>query len=113
MAIRSEFNIQNSPFNIIMKHTVMFRLKGTAAERQELARRFADALMELPALIPELKSMETGLNVNPGETFDVILTAEADSLQDIAVYSAHPAHVACVDIIRDSIDCRACVDYLG
>ncbi len=89
----------------------MFRLKGTPEERRELAARFADALMELPAMIPELKSMETGLNVNPNETFDVILTAEADSLEDIAAYSAHPAHVACVDIIRGRIDCRACVDY--
>lgn len=94
-----------------MKHTVMFRLKGTEAERKALAQRFADALMELPAIIPELKSMKTGVNVNPAETFDVILTAEADSLQDITAYSAHPAHAACVDIIRGSIDCRACVDY--
>lgn len=91
----------------------MFRLKGTPEERRELAVRFADALMELPAMIPELKSMKTGLNVNPNETFDVILTAEADSLEDIAAYSAHPAHVACVDIIRGHIDCRACVDYRG
>lgn len=96
-----------------MKHTVMFRLKGTDAERKELAAKFAEALMKLPEIIPELKSMETGLNVNPAETFDVILTAEADSPEDIAAYSAHPAHVACVDIIRGNIDCRACVDYLG
>ena len=80
-----------------MKHTVMFRLKGTDAERKELAAKFAEALMKLPEIIPELKSMETGLNVNPAETFDVILTAEAASLEDIAAYSAHPAQVACVD----------------
>lgn len=91
----------------------MFRLKGTDAERKELAAKFAEALMKLPEIIPELKSMETRLNVNPTETFDVILTAEADSPEDIAAYSAHPAHVACVDIIRGNIDCRACVDYLG
>lgn len=96
-----------------MKHTVIFRLKGSAEERRELARRFAEALMTLPAIIPQLKSMETGLNVNPEESCDVILTAEADSLEDIAAYSAHPAHVACVDIIRGHIDCRTCVDYPG
>lgn len=96
-----------------MKHTVMFKLQGDEQQRKELAQRFADALMELPAIIPQLKSMETGLNVNPNESFDVILTAEADSLEDIAAYSAHPAHVACVDIIRGHIKTRACVDYLG
>lgn len=94
-----------------MKHTVMFRLKGSEEERRELARKFSEALLALPALIPELKSMETGLNVNPKESFDVILTAEADSLEDIAAYSAHPAHVAAVEIIKAHIDMRACVDY--
>ena len=96
-----------------MKHTVMFRLKGTDAERKELAIKFSEALMKLPEIIPELKSMETGLNVNPKESFDVILTAEADSLDDIAAYSAHPAHVAAVEIIKAHIDLRACVDYPG
>lgn len=89
----------------------MFKLQGTADERHALAQRFAAALMELPAMIPQLKSMKTGLNVNPREQYDVILTAEADSLDDIAAYSAHPAHQACVDIIRGHIDSRACVDY--
>lgn len=94
-----------------MKHTVIFKLTGDAAERRDMAERFAAALMRLPEIIPELKSMETGLNVNPKECWDVVLTAEADSLEDIAIYSAHPAHVACVDIIRGHIADRACVDY--
>ena len=48
-----------------MKHTVMFRLKGTDAERKELAAKFAEALMKLPEIIPELKSMKTGLSKSP------------------------------------------------
>ena len=36
----------------------MFRLKGTDAERKELAIKFSEALMKLPEIIPELKSME-------------------------------------------------------
>lgn len=88
----------------------MFRLKGDDTARHELAERFCSALEALPAQIPELKSMKTGINVNPKETWDVMLIAEGDSLEDIAAYSAHPAHVAAVDIIRPFIDARACVD---
>lgn len=94
-----------------MKHTVMFKLTGSAEERKALGARFAEALMELPAIIPQLSSMQTGLNVNPKEEYDVILTAEAASLADIAAYSAHPAHLACVDIIKGHVASRACVDY--
>ena len=56
-----------------MKHTVMFRLKGTDAERKELAAKFAEALMKLPEIIPGLKSMETGLNVNPARLLTLFL----------------------------------------
>lgn len=94
-----------------MKHTVIFKLTGSAEERRALAGRFAEALMELPAIIPQLSSMQTGLNVNPKEDYDVILTAEADTLADIAAYSAHPAHLACVEIIKGHIASRACVDW--
>lgn len=94
-----------------MKHTVIFKLTGSAEERRALAVRFAEALMELPAIIPQLSSMQTGLNVNPKEDYDVILTAEADTLADIAAYSAHPAHLACVEIIKGHIASRACVDW--
>ena len=31
--------------------------------------------------------------------WDLVLTATADSLEDVAIYSAHPAHVAAVQII--------------
>ena len=94
-----------------MKHTVIFKLIGSTEERRALAGRFAEALMELPAIIPQLSSMQTGLNVNPKEDYDVILTAEADTLDDIAAYSSHPAHLACVEIIKGHIASRACVDW--
>ena len=94
-----------------MKHVVMFKLKGTEEERRRLAEQFSDALLELPAIIPELQSMETGLNVNPKESWDVVLIAEGASLEDIAAYGAHPAHQAAVDIIRPFIEARACVDF--
>lgn len=49
----------------MVKHIVCFKLKGSAEERREVAERFKRALMELPAVIDVLQSMEVGLNENP------------------------------------------------
>lgn len=95
----------------MIKHIVTFKLKGSSEEKNEIARRFAEALIQLPDEIEELKSIEVGLNVNPAENWDIVLTATADSLEDIAVYSAHPAHQAAVKIIAPYKEERACVDY--
>ena len=95
----------------MVKHVVTFKFKGTPEERKECASKFAEALLALPKQIDELKSMEVGINENPAETWDLVLTATAESLEDVAKYSAHPAHVAAVQIIAPFKDSRACVDY--
>lgn len=95
----------------MVKHIVTFKFKGEADERKALSRRFADALIQLPDEIEELKSIEVGINENPKEDWDLVLTAVADSLEDVAKYSAHPAHMAAVQIIAPFKEARACVDY--
>lgn len=95
----------------MVKHIVTFKFKGTEAERKEVARKFANALLELPEKIEELKGIEVGINENPAESWDLVLTATADTLEDVAKYSAHPAHVSAVQIIAPFKDSRACVDY--
>lgn len=95
----------------MVKHIVSFKFKGNDQERKEIATKFAEALIQLPAEIPQLKSIEVGININPSETWDLVLTAVADSLEDVAIYSAHPAHQAAVAIIAPYKLERACVDY--
>lgn len=96
----------------MVKHIVTFKFKGSEEERKAVAQKFADALMQLPQQIEELFSIEVGINVNPAETWDLVLTATAASLEDVAKYSAHPAHVAAVQIIAPYKEERACVDYV-
>lgn len=95
----------------MVKHIVTFKFKGTEEERRECASKFAEALRALPNQIDELKSIEVGINENPSESWDLVLTATADSLEDISKYSAHPAHQAAVRIIAPYKESRACVDY--
>ena len=94
----------------MIQHTVMFRFDGTAQERAAAADKFRQALLELPAVIPQLRSIEVGVNINPAEDYDLVLVACADSMADVAAYSAHPAHVAAVALVKPVIKARACVD---
>lgn len=95
----------------MVKHIVTFKLKGSRETRLEVSRRFAEALLALPGQIPVLESMEVGINENPAEDWDLVLTAVVPTMEDVALYANHPAHVAAASIIASHKDSRACVDY--
>lgn len=95
----------------MVKHIVTFKLKGTPEQRKAVAAEFAKALLALPEQIDVLRSMEVGLNENPAEDWDVVLTAIVDSMADVETYAKHPAHVKAASIIAPYKEARACVDY--
>lgn len=95
----------------MVKHIVMFKLSGTDAERRGVAEAFRDALLKLPEQIACLESMEVGLNENPSESWDVVLTAIVPTMADVEVYAKHPAHVAAAKLLDGHKELRACVDY--
>lgn len=95
----------------MVKHIVMFQLQGSDEVRHETALRFKQALEALPSQIDVLQSIEVGLNENPSEDWDIVLTAIVPTMGDVAIYAKHPAHVAAAAIIKDVKRMRACVDY--
>lgn len=95
----------------MVEHIVSFKLQGDPQTRLDAARRFKDALLALPEQISVLQSMEVGLNANPQESWDVVLTAVVPTMADVEVYAKHPAHVAAAAIIAPLKEARACVDY--
>lgn len=97
--------------NKMVKHIVAFKLTGTDEERREVALKFKEALLALPEQIEVLRSMEVGINENPNETWDVVLTAVVDTMADVEVYAKHPAHVAAAGLLAGHKGDRACVDY--
>ncbi|MCH5217068.1 MAG: Dabb family protein [Muribaculaceae bacterium] len=96
----------------MIKHIVTFKLKGPVELRKDKASQFRDALLALPGRIDCLRSMEVGLNVNPAEDWDLVLTAVVDNWEDLDTYSSHPLHLAAASIIKDCKESRACVDYI-
>lgn len=95
----------------MVKHIVMFKLTGTPEERREISEKFKAALLALPEVIEPLRSMEVGINENPAETWDVVLTAVVDTMADVEVYAKHPAHVAAAGLLAGHKESRGCVDY--
>lgn len=95
----------------MVKHIVMFKLQGTPEQRREVSEKFRHALLQLPEIIEPLKSMEVGINENPAEDWDVVLTAVVPTMADVEVYATHPAHVAAAGLLKGYKQQRACVDY--
>lgn len=95
----------------MVKHIVTFKLQGTAEERLDVARRFKDALDRLPETIDVLRSIEVGINQNPAENWDVVLTAVVGTMAEVEIYAKHPDHVAVAALLAGHKADRACVDY--
>lgn len=96
----------------MVKHIVSFKLTGTDEERRAVAEKFKAALLELPQSIDVLRSMEVGINENPAESWDIVLTATVDTMSDVEIYAKHPAHVAAASLLAGHKGDRACVDYV-
>lgn len=96
----------------MVKHIVTFKFSGSDAERLEVAKKFKAALDALPEQIDVLQSMEVGINENPAESWNLVLTAVVETMAEVDIYAKHPAHVAAASIIKDNKDQRACVDYI-
>ena len=98
----------------MVRHIVMFKLKefDTPEEKEAKMQEIKIALEALIDKIDVLRMIRLDFNVNPAETWDIILTTELDSLADVNTYANHPEHVAVAKNIIGPVKAdRACVDY--
>lgn len=98
----------------MIRHVVIFGIGGNGelSPTQE-AKRLAEKLMALPEQIPFLKKMEVGVNSAqaPEDNAQLVLIADFDSIEDCAMYTIHPAHLAVSEEIGKVKTSRSCVDY--
>lgn len=97
----------------MIKHIVLFKLKeeiGTA-EKETVMNQFKVAIEALPVVIPFIRKIEVGLNMNPAETWHIALYSEFDNMEDLKAYATHPAHVEAAKLLANVKDERSCVDY--
>lgn len=98
----------------MIRHMVMFKLKEfpSAAEKQEKMQEIKERLEALIDKIEVLKMIRVDFNCNPDESWDILLTTELATLEDVSTYANHPEHVAVAKGIIGPVKVdRACVDY--
>lgn len=99
----------------MIKHIVFFGIEEFAEgkSKQELARYIKQELENLKNLIPELISIEVGIN-HPdahADNFDIALYTEFKDMADLELYANHPEHKRVGSFIGKVKTSRACVDY--
>lgn len=93
----------------MIRHIVMWKFREGEQENMLL---FRERLLALKGQIPEIRSMEVGINVNPSErSYDAVLVADFDSLEALEAYSVNPLHQAVSDFCKTIRTGSVSVDY--
>lgn len=98
----------------MIRHIVMWKLRGETAEQQESARaRVKTAFEGLRGQIPGMRNMEIGFDVSGVDyACDVVLFSEFESREALAAYANHPAHLHVREELGDLRTARHQVDYI-
>lgn len=92
----------------MIKHIVMWKFKENEEENM---KKFLEGLNSLKAIIPEIKYMETGININPNNEYDAILISEFESMEDLEKYKKHQEHVKVSSLCKAIRIDRQAIDY--
>ncbi|MBO5920793.1 MAG: Dabb family protein [Bacteroidaceae bacterium] len=98
----------------MFKHIVMWRFIDGAngKSKQEHALWVKENLEALVGIIPEIKSLEVGVNVcMAGTAYDAVLVSAFDDADAMERYKVHPAHVAVAAYFKGITEGRAEADY--
>lgn len=97
----------------MIKHVVMVRLKEKDPHiKLNQTKNLKEAIDGLMGRIPELKSMEVGLNLNTkASAYDLVLISEFESLESLDAYRVHPEHKKVLELLYEVMEQTAVVDY--
>jgi flavin reductase (DIM6/NTAB) family NADH-FMN oxidoreductase RutF len=78
-----------------IKHVVLFKLKERTPQN---INAIQTALNGLVGTIPQIRELETGVNIVESErAYDLALVTRFDSLDDMRAYQTHPEHVNVIE----------------
>lgn len=92
----------------MIKHIVMWKFKEGEEENM---KKFLEGLNELKGKIPEIKNLETGININPKNEYDAILISEFENMEDLEKYKNNPRHVKVSNMCKEIRISRQAIDY--
>ena len=96
----------------MIKHIVMFRIKGEGEIKKKNTLFFKDNLDALKNKIPEANYLETGMNFSESPSaFDLVLTTHFDLASDLEIYKKHPDHQKIAGLMKEIVNEVAVVDF--
>ena len=98
----------------MFKHIVMWRfVEGSNGKsKKEHSLWIKEHLEALVGVIPEIRSLEVGVNVCvAGTAYDAVLVSAFDDAEAMERYKVHPAHVEVAAYFKGITEGRAEVDY--
>ena len=98
----------------MVKHIVMWNVRGKTPEQRKETAQFVKAAFEsLSGKIPGLTRLEVGLDVSAVDyACDVVLYTEFESQELLDAYASHPEHLRVKQILGDVRIARHQVDYI-
>jgi hypothetical protein len=94
----------------MIKHIVMWKFKDEVVEADKLEMK--RLLESLQGVVPSLINIEIGMDlVGKEASKDMVLYSEFKSMDDLAAYAGHPAHLKVVEFVKPLVAERAVVDY--
>lgn len=95
----------------MLRHIVMFRLKNQTDKAKNL-EKLKKELDELENKIPEVISLETGINMNPkSSAYDLVLITDFENEDVLDRYRSHTEHQKVLEFIAEINEETAVVDY--
>lgn len=77
----------------MIRHIVMFKLHNKNGKKDTNIKKLKDKLDRLKNKIPEIKHLETGINISAkSSAFDLALITDFENLDDLDKYRIHPDH---------------------
>ncbi|MDF3127788.1 Dabb family protein [Kiritimatiellaeota bacterium B1221] len=98
----------------MITHIVQWKVKDQDADldKKGILEKIKNLLEELPAEIPEIISLQAGINEKPSDAAsDIVLLSTFAGWQDLEAYQVHPAHVAVGAYLKTVVTERRVVDF--
>ncbi|MBQ2270127.1 MAG: Dabb family protein [Bacteroidaceae bacterium] len=99
----------------MLKHIVMWSFIDGAADksRAEHAAWMKEHLEALVGVVPEIRSLEVGINQSTSPmAYDAVLTLVVDDADALKRYREHPAHIEISEYCQAVRQARVVVDYV-
>lgn len=97
----------------MIRHVINWKLNADDPdEKAAVFAQLADGFGALPHVIPEIKSLWIGRDLDETEgNWDVVLIVDYESTAGLEAYQQHPEHQKVVEYVRTVVSARTAVDF--